>query len=641
MNRFLLCAWLLCSTQGLLHAQTLFTYGPYTVKAQEFLWALRKNHVSPKEMDSYLNLFIDYKLKVQAAKDAGLDTTSDLRRDARSFHTELTGQTMKRLEGLGAMSKEALQRGQTDIEIEQIYVTIFNPADTLTAFQKINVALDQLKSGIPFEKVSQAYSTNPYLKMHGGYTGFITVFSLPYNAENIVYQLKDGAYSGIYRSKNGYHIFKRLGSRPNPGVIKASQILFALSPKGGEEEKAALLHKADSIYDLLQHGASFDTLVRKYSDDKMTYYNYGILPEFSTGDYDQHFVDAAFALPGNNAISKPIETSYGYHIIKRMEWQPTLKDSLDQGRWNGFEQRVFYSDRMDFARARYAQSILPVLDFKSANQDSSWIYAIADTLLVNRRGEEYIKAIGEKTLFTLGTKPYTSSDWLRYVLYRRTGDTHAPVLHFSPLYTAFVNLSALEYLQDNLGRYDEDFRFQEKEFSDGSLLFSIMQQQIWGKVSGDSVALYQWYLNHKQKFVVPPSADVLAFNYIDTVQGNRVRFQVARDPATWRTWMSHYSNVNVDSSRYDLSALSLDSSKAHNGAFTPANLQPDGRYHFYYVIRTYPSSPATDFASVRGLVLTDYQAQVEKQWVGSLRKKYPVKVNQATLQQLKQRRDLN
>jgi peptidyl-prolyl cis-trans isomerase SurA len=214
-------------------------------------------------------------------------------------------------------------------------------------------------------------------------------------------------------------------------------------------------------------------------------------------------------------------------------------------------------------------------------------------------------------------------------------------MHFSPLYTAFVNLSALEYLQDNLGRYDEDFRFQEKEFSDGSLLFSIMQQQIWGKVSGDSVALYQWYLNHKQKFVVPPSADVLAFNYIDTVQGNRVRFQVARDPATWRTWMSHYSNVNVDSSRYDLSALSLDSSKAHNGAFTPANLQPDGRYHFYYVIRTYPSSPATDFTSVRGLVLTDYQAQVEKQWVGSLRKKYPVKVNQATLQQLKQRRDLN
>lgn len=641
MNRFLLCVWLMCSTQGLLHAQTLFTYGANSVKTQEFLWALRKNHVSPKDMDSYLNLFIDYRLKVQAAKDAGLDTTIDFRRDSRSFQTELTGQTMKKLEGLGAMSKEALVRGQTDIEIAQIYVTIFNPADTLSAYQKINEALGQLKAGVPFEKVSEAYSTNPYLKMHGGYTGFITVFSLPYNAENIVYQLKDGACSGIYRSRTGYHIFKRLSSRPNPGVIKASQILFAFSPKAGDAEKAAVLHKADSVYDLLKHGASFDTLCRKYSDDKMTYYNYGILPEFSTGDYDQNFVDAAFALANNGSISKPIQTSYGYHIIKRNEWQPTIKDSLDQGRWAGFEQKVFYNDRMDVARAQYAQSMLPVLTYKVLELDTSWIYAIADTLLVNHRGEEYVKTVPEKILFTLSNKAYTSSDWLRYVLYRRTGDTHSPVLHFAPLYTAFVDLSALEYLQDNLGRYDEDFRFQEKEFFDGSLLFAVMQQQIWGKVGNDSAALYQWYQGHKQKFVLPPSADVLAFNYVDTIQGNQVRTLLASSPGSWRTLISQHPNVNADSSRYDLSALSLDSSKAHNGSYTSAALQPDGRYHFYYVIKTYPSSPATDFASVRGLVLTDYQAKVEHDWLESLHKKYPVKVNQTVLQQLKQRKDLN
>ena len=52
------------------------------------------------------------------------------------------------------------------------------------------------------------------IKAPHGNVGYITVFTLPYKLKHIVYNLKPGNFSGIYKSNAGYHIFKNVAERP-------------------------------------------------------------------------------------------------------------------------------------------------------------------------------------------------------------------------------------------------------------------------------------------------------------------------------------------------------------------------------------------------------------------------------------------
>jgi peptidyl-prolyl cis-trans isomerase SurA len=618
-------------------AQTLFSYGPYKVDKQEFLWAYRKNNTQSagKPVGQYLDLYINYKLKVRAAQDAHLDSLADFKRDQRSFRKQLSDQTMRRLEGIGQLGSEALLRGQTDIEIAQIYVGFTQPGDTVAAYARIREAEGQLNKGVAFNTVAEAYGTNPLLKSRGGYTGYVTAFSLPYTAENIIYALRDGARSGIYRSRSGYHIFKRLSERPNPGTVRVAQILIALPPKPTQADKDNALSIANHVYDSLMRGGNFDSLVRRYSDDKMTYYNYGLLPDFTTGDFDPAFESAAFALPQNGSISKPIETSYGYHIIKRIGLQSAPKDSLDSQRWYTLEQKVFYSDRMDAAKAAFAESILKRIHYHSFHVDTAWLLLTTDTLLKTHGGDEYIKRVREVPLFSFEHKTYTSTDWFRYLLYKRTGNNQDPFVHNVDWLRLFLHTSALEYFEANLDLYDADYRYQAQEFAEGTLLFSITQQAVWNKAADDSIALASWFGAHKERFNLRPGADLLSFSAADSGALARFRGQYSTDPTHWRAALGDHPEVSADSIHTELQTLSLDPVKTSAGLVTTPQFQPDNRFHLYAILRTYPAAPAPGFEAVKGLVLSDYQAYLEQKWVDGLRKKYPVIINQPVLAQLR------
>ena len=631
---------IVCAIEGSANAQTLFSYGPYKVDKQEFLWAFHKNNAPATvkgweaSKRSYLQLYINYKLKVQAARDAGMDKTGDYTRDVHSFQTQVTDQTMKNLEGMGALSLEALKRGQTDIEISQIFVGFPTLADTAGALKRIEEAREQLQKGIPFETVATAYGTNPLLKSRGGYTGFITVFSLPYAAENLVYALPTGAYSAIYRSRSGYHIFKKLGQRPNPGAMLAAQILVTFAPKATDAEKLLVRERAYKIFDSLKNGAPFDSLVRKFSDDKMTYYNNGLLPEFTTGDFDPAFESAAFALPKDGSISEPVATSFGYHIIKRIGLQAPLNDSIDSRRWSTWQQKVYYSDRMDVGREKFAESILPVLKYHSYHTDTAWLSRITDTLLTGHSGEAYIKTVPKVPLFSLGEtsrlKTYATDDWLRYLLYRRAGELRNRTTCFASLLKAFIHTSALEYYAANLDSYNLQYHYLVKEFAEGTLLFGIMQQEVWNKANGDSTALLHWFEQHRDRFVLPPSVDAVTFSYPDSAQGSGLFEQMKKNPYKWRIWMTDHINIIADSAHFELSALSLDSAYTHAGMITTPALQTDNNWHFYFVAQIYPPAAARNFEEAKGLVLGDYQTTLEQKWVSSLRKKYPVTIYQSS-----------
>jgi peptidyl-prolyl cis-trans isomerase SurA len=306
---------------------------------------------------------------------------------------------------------------------------------------------------------------------------------------------------------------------------------------------------------------------------------------------------------------------------------------MDNQRWYALQEKVFYSDRMDQSREAFAASILPLLSYRSLHPDSAWLFATTDTLIRTRGGEDYIRRVKNIPLFSLDGKVYTSIDWFRYLLYRRKGGPSDPYVAYPDALRGYVHFAALEYYQDNLTKYNPDFRYQVHEFSDGTLLFAIMQQEIWSRSAFDSAATRQWFEAHKERFHLQPGADLIAFTSSDSAQLSAFCGKLEGHLDNWRPLLGAYPGVSADQAYMELHALGLDSASTRESMVTRP--KPAGNnWHAYAILKVYPSRPAQNFEDVKGLVLGDYQAYLEKEWLAVLKKKYPVSINSIVLKSL-------
>jgi peptidyl-prolyl cis-trans isomerase SurA len=322
-----------------LSAQTLFTYGVKTVSATEYLRAFNKVYPAPvtgkaKKMREYLELYINSKLKIQEAMNRGYDSLSSFIEEYSALRNQVIENYMNDAESLTALVNEAFDRSQKDIKVQHIFIPISGVnSDSSVVKLKMQEAYMELQSGKKFDDVALKFSADPAVPSNKGHLGYITVFSLPYQFENIIYKLPPGKYSTPYRSNSGFHIFKNVEERKAVGRIKISQILLAVPPGSDDAAKKAIAARADSLYNRLQKGDDFGKVAGLFSNDVVSSASRGLVPEFGLGTYDPAFEAVAFSLPADGAISKPFLTSHGYHIIKRESLAPasTVRNKRKMG----------------------------------------------------------------------------------------------------------------------------------------------------------------------------------------------------------------------------------------------------------------------------------------------------------------------
>src|SRR3954447_6180092 len=220
------------------HAQTVFTYGSKPVSKQEFIQAFNKNPTPDTTsrktaLQNYLDLYIDYKLKVQEAYAEKLNNSDEFRNESDNFKKQLADAAVNNEANLNQLVEEAYQRSQKDLNLNQIFIPA--TADTAAAYKKINGIYTALKAG-------KELSGNDTIKETS--IGYITAFTLPYEVENMVYALKPGGFTAPYHSSVGYHIFILKEERPALGRRRIGQILFAVPPGFSEAEKAAVARTA-------------------------------------------------------------------------------------------------------------------------------------------------------------------------------------------------------------------------------------------------------------------------------------------------------------------------------------------------------------------------------------------------------------
>jgi len=644
---------LLCFAWASAREQTVFTYGKKAVSKDEFLKAYHKNSVaagdSAQKISEYLDLYIKFKLKVQAALDSRMDTLPTQKADLLNFRRSIEANFMKDDKYVVALAAEAFERSQKDIHVAHIFVPIdenivTNPGayqtvprkkDTTLPYKKIQEAYSKLNNGQDFSAVSAAYTlepSGPSVPRIAGDLGYITVFSLPYELESIIYALPMGGYSKPYRSKAGYHIFKKLEERPAVGKISIAQILLAYPPGSSAEDKNNIRKQGDSIYNALVKGASFADLVKKYSDDRTSIQSNGLLPSFGVGRYDRKFENVAFSLTTKGEYAKPFESSYGVHILKLNDRVAVPKDkaaSLD-----GYQAMVREDARIEMARENLQKDILKKINFKQNTYDEKALWTVTDNYLSANKVTP-TKTINQNTvLFSFAKSNVKVIDWLRYVKATKTLASPA----YPEMMNKFVGVSAIEYYQDHMEDYNPDFKYQLAEFKEGNLLFEIMEREVWGKAAADSAGLMKFYEAHKSQYKWGPSATAVFFTTTDSRAADEARKQLATDGLSgWHSLVDNSGGrILADSGRFDLTQIPIaKGSSASAGMMTP-NLvnEQDSTVTFTYIQKVFTDPAPRNFEDARGLVINDYQALLEEKWIAQLKKKYPVVVNEAVVKTL-------
>lgn len=641
MIRHFLCAALLLGTFSL-SAQTLFTIGNDKVSVQEFLRAYNKNNADAKgkqSMQNYLDLYIASRLKVKEAKSRGYDTLPQLVSDLENLRNQVLPSYLNDAAGTKRLVDEAFVRSQKDLHIAHIFISNAQNGNTDTAIasDKAKAAYTQLIKGTSFNDVAKQYSDDPSAKSNGGDLGFITVFVLPYELENVVYSIPVGQISRIYHSKAGYHIFKNIEERKAFGRMKASQILLAFPPGANEGTMTDVKKLADSLYDRLQNGDEFGPLATRFSNDVISANANGLMPDFGIGQYDPLFEKTVYGLK-DGEVSKPFLTTHGYHIVKRMEQVPVNTDMNNAQAMQTLKERVQADERIKTTQKALAQKVLKQAQYKQAPFNVAELYAYTDSVLDYKIPSKPIHINKASALYKLGDRMVNAQDWITFAQTFRYKSDGSGLKRQSDLWDEFVQNTAIEYYKKHLEEYNEDFRQQMNEFKDGNLFFEIMQREIWGPAQSDSAALVKYYQQHKANYNWKQSADAVLFYVNDATAAKTVYEELKSNPQRWKALVANMSDkVAADSGRFELAQIpNVSSITLKEGSITePAINKADNTASLALILNVHPQGSPRTFTEAKGLVINDYQTQLEKQWVAKLKRKYPVTVNQKALANIK------
>ena len=551
-------------------SQTLFTYGNHAVSKKEFLQAYNKNNtdssLAKMSYADYLDLYLKFKLKVQAAMDAGMDTIATQRAEMKSFRNQLSEGYLKEDASIELLTDEAFERSLKDIHLSQIFIAAGKDApdnEINDAQNQINAAYQRLQNGEAFDKVADDYQ-------HGS-LGYITAFVLPYSIETIAYSTPVGKYSIPFQSASGFHILRNDGERKAVGKVRVAQIQVAFPPDSAADIDNKLAQRADSIYKALMAGADFADLAAQLSDDQLSYMAGGEIPAFGVGTYDTAFENAAFALQHDSDISQPVRTSFGYHIIRRLQRIPVIEDPSNNDWRAVIRERVTLSDRMQVAQAMLVQNIKKRIEKDAAAAD-----------LAN-------------------------------------------------------DSAVLGFYRDHLENYQPEFGAQMKEFSEGNLLFTIMQQKVWNAASSDTNGLKEYYDHHKEKYKWENSADALIITTLNEEFTAKARENVTNNFEEWRQWADESNGlIQADSGRFELGQIPvIDRTNFTPGLTTAPVINPqDSSRTFAYIIKLYPPDEPKNFEDAKGAIINDYQVYLEEKWIAALKKKYPVRINKRVFRSL-------
>ncbi len=515
----------------------IITVGKQAVSVDEFRYVYEKNNnqdtvaYSDSSLRKYIDLFVNYKLKVLSATELGMDTTADFKAELGHYQQQLAKPYLTDNEASVNLVKESYLRLNEEIRASHILIkasTLATPQDTLIAYNKMIAIRKQIIAGEDFNAVAKKASEDPSAAQNGGDIGYFTALQMVYQFEDMAYKTKLNEVSPVLRTKFGYHILKVTNRRKSSGPIKVAHILVRATDGISKEDSIAAANKIEEIYKQVQGGGDWNKAAEQYSDDLESRGKGGELKWFSPGNMYPSFDEAAFALQKKDDISKPVKTTYGWHIIKLIEKKPLESFEAMEPI---LKRKISKDSRLELNKAYLIAKLKKENKFMQSSKAIKLINSKADSTILkgewryNRNDTDL-----SKTLFSINKQQYLLKDFFSYLETMPAVIEKTQVsVYMQQKYLDYTNKAVYDYQNEHLAEKVPEYRYLMNEYHDGTLMFKVMEQNVWTKALTDTAGLNQYFEANRNNYRWKERAEVVIYNCDSEQTLNKLKEELQKD----------------------------------------------------------------------------------------------------------------
>ncbi|MDB4083030.1 peptidyl-prolyl cis-trans isomerase [Vicingaceae bacterium] len=614
-------------------------FGVEKITKAEFKRVYQKNNsgeiISKSTVDEYLDLYINFKLKVKEAVDLEMNKDPAFIKELSGYRKQLAQPYLTADGIMEELKKEAYDRLQYDVKASHILIKLdqnASPEDTVAAYKRAIRVKKNLENGQDFELMAKQYSDDPSAKTNGGSLGYFTSFYMLYPFESAAYNTKVGKISEIVRTQYGYHVLKVVDKRPSVGNVEVAHILISNDQELSKTNDSE--GKIKEIYAKIKQGEKFEDLAAQFSDDTRSAADGGVLPMFGVGRMVPEFEKAAFGLKADGDISEPFSTPYGWHIVKRLQHAPIGSfESVE----SELVQKIKKDSRANLSQASVINKIKNQYGFTENLKERDDFYKIIDSSFF--KGTWTVDAAKglTKELLKIGDKFVNQQDFAQYLENNKSKKVIDSRVLVNARYDAFKRASILEYKNFKLDEEYPDFRYLMQEYHDGILLFNLTDKLVWSEAVNDTNGLQAFYSTNKENYKWDKRVDAIVFSALNKKVAEAVKTMLkeGKDVKEIIEEINRPSQLNL---RYETKKYLkgeneiVDQVKWEKGI--SENVTLNGRFHFVKIKEVIEPTYKT-LEDSRGLITSDYQNFLEKEWIQSLRSKNKLEVDKKILKELK------
>lgn len=673
----------------------VMTINDKPVTKSEFEAVFNKNNnkekADAKSVKEYADLYALFKMKVLEAESLGLDTLTSFKNELSGYRKQLAAPYLTDKNTNENLLTEAYERLKSEVKASHILVRVDEvalPKDTLEGWTRINLirnaclgkiptpaqiaeydkllknttetisqfkkkdssiyklkinsiknlAANAAKNADKFLALAPTTSDDPSVVDNKGNLNYFSAFDMVYPFENAGFNTKVGDVSPIVKTKFGYHILKVYDKRPTRGEVSVAHIMIKKSKDGNEQENAAALSKIKELQTKIKAGEKFEELARQFSDDKQTSEVGGQLQPFKSGRFPESFENAAFALKANGDVSEPVETQYGWHLIKRMDKKdlPAFNDMKGE-----LKNRVNRDSRSQMGRVALIERVKKENAFKENLKTRDEFKSVIDTTYLKATWKaDRAAKLGNKEMFNLGGKSYTQNDFAKYIetqMTFRTQDDAWEVV--KPMYKKWQEERIVAFEDTQLEKKYVEFRNLVREYREGILLFDLTDQKVWSKAVRDTIGIKKYYDDHKNLYQWDERADASVYKCVNSEIAKEVRKMIAAKKSDKDILAvankSSQLNLSIDNVMY-LKGENQNIDEFWKAGILPKDIdEPNERKTLVIVIQKILPKQVKTLPESRGMVTADYQTFLETEWLTYLKNKYKVTINDDVLKTVK------
>ncbi|MDD4746669.1 MAG: peptidylprolyl isomerase [Salinivirgaceae bacterium] len=603
--------------------------------------------VTKQTVEDYLDLFVNFKLKVYEAENLNLDKRASFVAELKKYRNQLAEPYLVDKSTSDKLYEEAYERMFKAVRASHILLQVDNnasPVDTLAAYNKAMEIKKKLEGGEDFAKIAIKYSNDPSVKQNFGELGYFSAMRMVYPFESAAYTTPVGGISDPIRTQFGYHILKVWDVMPIEGSLDVQFIVTREQTVDLAKNVNSAQGKIKEAYDSIQNGMSMNDAIHRFSEDKNASGTNGLLSKYEPGRMFPEFDSMAFSME-QGTMSEPFysELLRAWFIIyiKGKSPHPSYNEALDQ-----IKRRV---GRMPHSYLRSRNLAVKLLKEYNVVADESVVAIAIDTLKQkHENGRAYSENILEnmKTPFAIinDTVPLIQHDFLMYLESTINEKPNDIVEYSKSKVQEFLEKAVLKYENEILHQKYPDFAYTVQEYHDGILLFNITDSIVWQKASADTAGLREFFNKNSQNYTWDERIDaaILTSNAVEHSNKLGKTLQKAMKKGTEiNAEFIHKLRAEFNDSSIFVKVERLPQERGQNELVTKTGYkkgmhlvqETENRLLWCYVFGTVPPTPKK-LSEVRGMVTADYQNELEKRWIQELRKKYNIVENKEILENL-------